>query len=50
MRDAGASKNPDANIPGRYANDEGENDRSLITSDTKPDRSNQAQTVRSSSS
>jgi hypothetical protein len=31
-------------LPGRHADDEGENDRSLITSDTKPDRSNQAQT------
>ena len=42
-------QNPDADLPGCHADDEGENDRSLITSDTKPDRSNQAQTVRSSS-
>jgi hypothetical protein len=31
-------KNPDANIPGCHADDEGENDRSFITSGTKPDR------------
>jgi hypothetical protein len=28
-------QNPDADLPGCYADDEGENDRSLITSDTK---------------
>jgi hypothetical protein len=32
-------QNPDADLPGCYADDEGENDRRLITSDTKPDRS-----------
>ena len=40
--DIAAAEEQGANIPGRYANDEGENDRSLITSDTKPDRSNQS--------
>jgi hypothetical protein len=32
-------QNPDADVLGCDANDEGENDRSLTTSDTKPDRS-----------
>ena len=36
-------QNPDADLPGRYPDDEGENDRSLITSDAKPDRSNRHQ-------
>jgi hypothetical protein len=35
IRDAGASAKPDADLPGCHADDEGENDRSLITSDTK---------------
>jgi Integrase core domain len=30
-------QNPDADLPGCYPDDEGENDRRLITSDTKPD-------------
>jgi hypothetical protein len=32
-------KTPDADLPRRNADDEGENDRSLTASDTKPDRS-----------
>ena len=43
-------QNPDADLPGCHANGEGENDRSLITSDTKTRPLNQAPTVRSSSS
>ena len=31
-------QNPDADLPGCHADDEGENDRSLITSDTKTTR------------
>jgi hypothetical protein len=49
IRDAAARQNPDADLPGCYADDEGENDRSLIKSDTKPDPLNQTPTVRSSS-
>src|SRR5215472_405858 len=32
-------ENPDADVPGCNADDEGENDRGLTTTDTKPDRS-----------
>jgi len=38
----------DANVPRRNADDEGENDRRLITSDTKTRSLNQAPSVRSS--
>ena len=36
IRDAGASAKPRANLPGCYPDDEGENDRSPITSNTNP--------------
>jgi hypothetical protein len=38
-------KNPDADLPGCDANSEGENDRSLITSNTKTRPLNQASPV-----
>ena len=41
-------QNADANLPGCNADDEGENDRSLTTSDTKTRPLNQAPSVRSS--
>jgi hypothetical protein len=41
-------EDPDADVPGCNANDEGEDDRSLITSDRNP-TARQAPTVRSSS-
>ena len=47
IRDAGR-KNPDADLPGCDADDEGENDRSLTTSDTKTRPLNLASAVRSS--
>jgi hypothetical protein len=40
--------NPDADLPGCDADSEGENDRSLTTSDTKARPLNQAPAVRSS--
>ena len=42
-------QNTDADVPGRSANDEGEDDRSLTASDNKTRSLNQAPSVRSSS-
>jgi hypothetical protein len=42
-------ENPDADVPGCNADDEGENDRGLTTTDTKTRSLNQAPPVRSSS-
>ena len=42
-------ENPNADLPGRNADSEGENDRSLTTSDTKTRPLNQVSAVRSSS-
>jgi hypothetical protein len=39
IKDAGALKRPDANLPGCNAHGEGEDDRSLTPSNIKPDRS-----------
>jgi hypothetical protein len=44
----GFGKDADANVPRRNADDEGENDRRLTTSDTKTRPLNQALSVRSS--
>jgi hypothetical protein len=45
--DAGASGKPNADLPRCNADDKGENDRGLITSDTKTRLLNQAPAVRS---
>jgi hypothetical protein len=42
-------ENPDADVPGCNADDEGENDRGLAATDTKTRSLNQAPPVRSSS-
>jgi hypothetical protein len=42
-------QNPDADLPGCNADDEGENDRGLTATDTKTRSLNQAPPVRSSS-